>query len=103
MVPQLSPAGQAVMGLQPQTFAVPAPPQVCGAAHEPQEMVPPHPSGMVPQLSPAGQAVMGTQTQMSSEAGVEDCAHVLPLGQFPLVAVHASQAPKSTFAELVSQ
>ena len=61
-VPQLSPAGQFVAGVQPHTLAVPPPPQVCGAVQAPpQATVPPHPLGTVPQLSPAGQVVMGVQ------------------------------------------
>ncbi len=76
IVPQLSPAGHVVFGVQPQTLGllgVP-PPQVCGAVHAPQTTVPPQPSATVPQLSPAGHVVFGVQLeQMSSAAGVVDC------------------------------
>ena len=48
--------------MQPQTFGVPPPPQVCGAVHAgPQLTVPPHPSSMVPQFLPAPQEVIGVQ------------------------------------------
>ena len=60
-VPQFSPAGQLVAGVQPQTFGVPPPPQVCEPLQLPQLIVPPQPFAIVPQLSPAGQAVMGVQ------------------------------------------
>jgi hypothetical protein len=40
--------------------------------------------------------------QMSSCVAVDDCSQV-PAGQVPLVAVHCSQAPKSTLALCVSQ
>jgi hypothetical protein len=33
----------------PQTFAMPKPPQVAGAAQSPQLNMPPHPSPMTPQ------------------------------------------------------
>ena len=48
-------------GVQPQTFVAPLPPQVFGAEHEPQSIVPPHPSGALPQFWPAGQLVVGVQ------------------------------------------
>ena len=63
-VPQLSPAGQVVIGVQPQTLGVPPPPQLCGAVQAgPQVSVPPQPSERVPQLAPPGQAVRGVQPQ----------------------------------------
>ena len=50
-VPQLSPAGHVVIGVQPQTLGAPPPPQVSGEVQAgPQVTVPPHPLGMVPQL-----------------------------------------------------
>jgi hypothetical protein len=85
--PQSSPPGQVVVGVQPQTFVVPPPPQVLGAVHVlpasptqhgwpaaphathalfwqvcvgsqvPQVTLPPHPSGMVPHWSAGGQVV----------------------------------------------
>lgn len=60
--PQLLPAGHEVSAVQPQTFAVPPPPHVCGEVHAgPQLTLPPHPSGIVPQLLPAGQVVRHPQ------------------------------------------
>ena len=46
---------------QPQTLAVPPPPQVCVTVQVPQSSVPPHPSATEPQLSPAGHVVIGVQ------------------------------------------
>jgi hypothetical protein len=43
--------------MHPHTLAAPPPPQVCGALHEPQVIMPPQPSGAVPQFWPEGQAV----------------------------------------------
>jgi hypothetical protein len=74
--------------------------------HDPHGSIPPQPSEIIPQLSGAGHTLRGTQvppTQMSSCAGVADCWHVPPPVHVPLVAVHASQAPKSTFVLVVSQ
>src|SRR5262245_12715929 len=51
----------AAVGL-PQRFGTPPPPQVAGAAHVPQSMVPPQPSGTVPQFWPKEQVVAGTHT-----------------------------------------
>jgi hypothetical protein len=63
-VPHVSFAGQAVSGVQPQTFAVPPPPQVCGEVQDgPQVTDPPQPLGTVPQLAPASQPVIGVQPQ----------------------------------------
>jgi hypothetical protein len=47
------------MGVQPQTFAVPPPPQVAGSAHEPQLSVAPHPSASMPQFLPCAAHVVG--------------------------------------------
>src|SRR5207245_4868482 len=44
-----------------QTFATPAPPQVCGAVQTPQVSVPPQPSGIVPQFFPWAAQVVGVQ------------------------------------------
>jgi hypothetical protein len=57
IVPQLVPAAQAVAGVQPHTPALPPPPQVWGAVHDPQVTEPPQPSGAVPQFCPAAHAV----------------------------------------------
>ena len=71
-VPQLSPAGQVVAAVQPQTFGVPPPPQVSGAVHAgPQDTVPPHPLDTVPQSSPAGHVVVvGVQPHWFGLLGV---------------------------------
>jgi hypothetical protein len=61
IVPQTSPAGHDGIGVHPHTFAVPLPPQVCGAVQVPQGTVPPQPSGIVPQSSGEGQIVSGVQ------------------------------------------
>jgi hypothetical protein len=39
-----------VVGMHPQTFGVPPPPQFSGLGHDPQLTVPPQPSGAVPQF-----------------------------------------------------
>jgi hypothetical protein len=52
LVPQFSPAGQLVAGVQPQTFVAPPPPHVWGPVQVPQLRVPPQPSELVPQLAP---------------------------------------------------
>jgi hypothetical protein len=64
----------------PQTFAVPPPPQLWGAAHVPQFTVPPHPSGTKPQLSPAGQNVDGTQEQVPDPLQVPVPPQLVPAG-----------------------
>ena len=97
--PQLSPAGQVVLGVQPHMFGllgVP-PPHVCGAVQLPQLIIPPQPSETVPQLSPAGPVVLGVQLEQTSSCdGVADCWHVPPPeAQVLLVAVHCSQPPNN--------
>src|SRR2546425_4202598 len=47
----------------PQTFAMPPPPQICGAAQVPQASVPPQPSRIVPQFLPWAAQVVGVQVQ----------------------------------------
>lgn len=65
MVPQLSPAGHAVMGAQPQTFWVPPPPHVSGAVQAgPQFSVVPSQAATVPQLTPVGHV----EVQLKSSA-----------------------------------
>jgi hypothetical protein len=49
------------MGVQPQTFVVPPPPQLSGAVQVPQSSVPQQPSGMVPQFLPSALQVVGAQ------------------------------------------
>src|SRR6059036_3379185 len=51
----------AVAGPAPQTFATPAPPQVCGAVQAPQVSVPPQPSEIEPQFFPCAAHVVGVQ------------------------------------------
>jgi hypothetical protein len=65
-VPQTSPDGQVVAGLQPHWLAVPPPPHVWGELQfPPQVRVPPQPSDMVPQLAPDGHAVRAVQTTVT--------------------------------------
>ena len=52
IVPQLSGAGHDERGVQPQTLAVPLPPQLCGAVHAPHVSVMPQPSESMPQFLP---------------------------------------------------
>src|SRR5438445_66816 len=47
----------------PQTFAIPPPPQICGAVQVPQMSVPPQPSRIVPQFFPWAAQVVGVQVQ----------------------------------------
>src|SRR5207237_4872092 len=47
----------------PQTFAMPPPPQICGAVQVPQVSVPPQPSRIVPQFFPWAAQVVGVQVQ----------------------------------------
>jgi hypothetical protein len=61
--PQFLPCAAHVVGVQPHTFAVPLPPQLCGAAHEPHVSVPPQPSGIEPQFLPCAAQVVGVQPQ----------------------------------------
>jgi len=48
-------------GVRAQTFAIPPPPQTCGAVHVPQTSVPPQPSEIVPQFLPCAAHVVGVQ------------------------------------------
>ncbi len=52
-----------MVGVQPQTLAVPPPPHVCGAAQVPQLSVPPQPFGMDPQFLFCAAHVVGVQPQ----------------------------------------
>jgi hypothetical protein len=59
MLPQ---APLQLRGVQiPQTFAVPAPPHVCGDAQLPQSSVPPQPSETLPHVAPRSAQVCGVQ------------------------------------------
>jgi hypothetical protein len=60
-VPQVCPPVHAVEGVQPQTFGVPPPPQVCGDLQLPQLSVPPQPLEMVPQVACCAAQVVGVQ------------------------------------------
>jgi hypothetical protein len=61
-VPQTSPAGQVVAGVQEQWLAL----QVWGEVQfPPQVTVPPQPSGMVPQLVPEGHVLRGVQVTVT--------------------------------------
>jgi hypothetical protein len=63
MAPQVNPKEAHVGGTQlPQTFAVPAPPQVSGASQVPQSSVPWQPSEIVPQFAPTLPQVIGWQS-----------------------------------------
>jgi hypothetical protein len=50
-----------VVVVVPQTFGVPPPPQVAGAAHVPQSSALPHPFGTDPHSAPASAHVVGVQ------------------------------------------
>ncbi len=50
-----------MVGVQPHTFGVPAPPQVCGAVHVPQLSDALQPSEIVPQFLPSAPQVVGLQ------------------------------------------
>ena len=58
------------MGVQPQTFGVPPPPQISGAVQVPQLRVKPvqSPSGIVPQFFPCAAQVVGVQQMPKSAA-----------------------------------
>jgi hypothetical protein len=62
--PHCAPAVAHVVVVQPQVFAVPPPPQVCGAKHVPQLSVPPQPSDGVPHVAPRAQHEVGVQPQV---------------------------------------
>jgi hypothetical protein len=84
IVPQTSPAGHALSGVQPQTFAtlgVP-PPHVLVPEHVPQFSVPPQPSLIVPQLSGEGQPVALVQPQTLAIPGFP-APQVWPVGHVP--------------------
>ena len=55
---------QVIIEVQPQTPAIPPPPQLCGAVQRPQSWIAPQSSVKVPQLNPAeAHEVVGWQTQ----------------------------------------
>jgi hypothetical protein len=57
--PQFLPCIAQLVGVQPQTPAMPLPPQVWGAVHMPHISVPPQPSSAVPQFLPSAAHVVG--------------------------------------------
>jgi hypothetical protein len=61
IVPQLAPRAAQVVGVHPQRFGTPLPPQVSGAAQEPHASVPPQRSEMVPHSTPIWAQVVGLQ------------------------------------------
>jgi hypothetical protein len=67
IVPQDAPRAAHVARVQPQTFAVPPPPQVSGAVQVPQSMVPPQPSDREPHSAPCPAQVVSEQ-QVPNEA-----------------------------------
>jgi hypothetical protein len=71
IVPQLSPVLPAghVLVVHPHWFAVPPPPQVCGAVQVPQFTVPPWPSGIVPQFAFAAMHSAGPPDVPVEQAG----------------------------------
>jgi hypothetical protein len=80
-VPQLAPAAAQVVGLQPQTFVVPPPPQVWPVPeHVPHESVPPHPSATEPQFLPRV-AHVPEHTQRFEPLQVYPLLHAWPLLQ----------------------
>jgi hypothetical protein len=70
MVPQFFPCAEQVVGVHPQTLAVPAPPHVSGAAQVPQATTLLQPSEIAPQLSGAMQAVSGVHVPSPHTFGV---------------------------------
>ena len=79
------------------------PEQISVLGQVPQKRVPPQASGTDPQVSPAGHLLIGVQVaQMSSCEGVDDCWQVAGPAQVAPVAVHCSQAAKSTLPLFVS-
>jgi hypothetical protein len=71
--PQVAPWAVQVVGVQPQTLAMPPPPHVCGAVQVPQLSMPPQPSEMLPQVAPWAEQVVGVQQ--------EPLKQVWPVGQ----------------------
>jgi hypothetical protein len=68
MEPQFFPCATQLVGVQPHTFGVPPPPQVCGGVHVPQLSVPPQPLDAVPQVWPAGQLLAGIHGEVGMQA-----------------------------------
>jgi hypothetical protein len=77
-VPQFFPAQGLPLAVHPHCPVTPAPPQVEGAVHEPQEIVLPHAlAGEVPQLRPAHEGA--AETVMPTELVLAASPEVLPL------------------------
>ena len=96
IIPQVAPAAAQVVGVQPQTFGVPPPPQVSGAVQVPQLTVPPQPSDTEPQLSPAGHIVLGVQPHTLA---VPPPPHVCGAVQVPQVSM-SPQSPSGIIPQV---
>jgi hypothetical protein len=84
-------------GVQPQTLAVPPPPQLCGDVQLPHERFPPHPSERVPQFFPCAAHVVGVHALHVSVTHEPLTTWVDPLQQLPQVldcAAHAAPPPR---------
>ena len=71
----------------PQTFAIPAPPQVCGAVQMPQSSVLLQPSPRLPQFFPCAAQVLGVQAAEPHTFAVPPPPHVCGDVQVPQVSV----------------
>jgi hypothetical protein len=105
MVPQLSPTGQVVFAVQPQTLAVPPPLQVWGSVQAgPHVTVPLQPSGMVPQLSPGGHDVFAVHDEHVSSVVFDAVFRQLPpMNEHCGVVEHCTHASYFRFVASVSQ
>lgn len=65
-VPQVCPAGQVVLGVQPHRFAA----QVSGAVQLPHDKVPAQPLEAVPQVNPRDRQVLGVQVFVPQRFGI---------------------------------
>jgi hypothetical protein len=85
--PQFLPWAAHVVGVQPQTLGVPAPPQVFVPVQEPQGRVPPQPLEIEPQFLPWAAQVVGVQPQTLA-------APAPPQVLGPVQAPHSSVPPQ---------
>jgi hypothetical protein len=76
-VPHSRPVQARPSSVQPQTPAMPPPPQVWGAAQPPQSMVPPHPSGCCPHC-PGWHSAGMQQAPLASQTAVSDVQQAAP-------------------------
>src|SRR6185295_16926028 len=95
IVPQFFPCAAHVVGVQPQTFAVPPPPHVCGAVHVPQSSVPLHPFGIVPQSFPCAAHVVGVQ-RTARTRNPAPCLPPLATPPLPKCTCHARRGSAAT-------